>query len=425
MLPLIITAILSATLQANTQDWVSVSLSDKRSGWIRSSVLIYDLHFSSRAILKESIKKNNMILNRGTEVVILGSKGGNFKCQHPKGITWIEGRYLNPSDRDLGYIVTTKKTDLKNRSFNKAGKLAAGLKIKAIRFVDNFVQIEWDDKKYFVEIDSILSKFNFASMVKTDIWHDVKSVLQHRIVTTRDKIINMEDVRGIITNRSYGYIATTRANVRKGKDLKSKVLTSLPGFLPIPINGLYSKDSSLPARGKVAMNKKVISKPKLLKKGKDNIPAPDLYFNKKSWTSDELFNRTIFDIATSSRVKNLMFASAGGVFKSTTGGKLWEKIEVFENNNLPIAVSKNGTVYIGQYKSVDNGVSFVPYIKWDLALKAIQYQGVSNVGLLSINNISFLNDEENTFKLDLQLENNKKASIITHDGGSSWLPVID
>lgn len=414
---LIIATIFSTSVEANISDWVRVDLANKQSGWVNSSVLIYDLHFSRRAILKESIKKNNMIISGGTEVIILGSKGSNFKCQYLQSVTWIEGKYLAPSDRDLGYVVTTKKTDLKDATFKKAGILKKGLKVKAVRFVDNYVQVEWDDKTYFVDIGSVLSKFNFASMVKTDIWHDVKSILQNRIVTAKNKIINTEDVRGIITNRNYGYIATAKANVRASRDLKSKIVTSLPSFLPIPIDGLTVKNPKLPVNSKVAINKKVISKP--------SIPSSELYFNKKSWTSDELFNRKIFDIATSSKVKGLMFASANGVFKSANGGKLWEKIEIFEDNNLPIAVSKNGTVYIGQYKSLDNGASFVPYIKWDLALRAIQYQGVSNVGLLSINNINFLNDDENTFKLDLQLENNKKASIITHDGGSSWLPVIN
>ena len=102
-----------------------------------------------------------------------------------------------------------------------------------------------------------------------------------------------------------------------------------------------------------------------------------------------------------------------------------KKLEMFENQNLPIAISKQGTVYIGQYKSDDEGKTFLPFVKWDLALKALQYQGLNQVGSLRIENISFLDDDEDSLKLDLKFKDNKKGSIITYDQGITWLPVIN
>ena len=113
------------------------------------------------------------------------------------------------------------------------------------------------------------------------------------------------------------------------------------------------------------------------------------------------------------------------MFRSTDGGKLWEKIDIFEDKNLPIAIGKNGVIYVGQHKSMDNGETFVPYVRWDLALRAIQYPGIGKVGFLSIADIRLLEDKQNTLQLDLNLEQGKRASIISHDGGQSWLPVID
>ena len=418
MVFLLILSQLYANLYANTLPWVQVTLPENKTGWIRSTVLMTSLDFSSKAILKK--KYSNIDPN--TEVTILGSKDFQFKCKHLDKVFWVDHSYLAPVGEDLGYIVTTKLSGL-SLTPSMDGKtnleIKKGLKIKAYEFVDGFVKIKWEGRDYFVEFDNVLSRFNFASKVKTDKWHDVQSLLQDNIITSENNIIKVKEVSAITTSKKHAYIVTNFANVRAGQNSGSKLVTRLSGFMPISFSSVGSERLSFKPKPQKKILK-IISH----KTPKDRL-VQDLYLNKKSWTSDELFNRKIFDIVTSKKNESLMFASANGVFRSDNGGKIWKKLEMFEDKNLPIAISKHGVVYIGQYKSDDEGRTFLPFVKWDLALKALQYQGLNQVGSLSIENISFLDEDEDSLKLDLKFKDQKKGSIITYDQGVTWLPVID
>ena len=424
LLALAFSIVMQTGVQASS--WVGVTLPNKKSGWIRSEILVFDINFSSKATLRTAVGG----LKKGSEVEILGSRRHNFRCKQHDTVLWIEAKDLLPLDEDLGFVITKEQTHLIEKpSLNRVSQIGSGIKIRVIRFVDNFVEIEWEDKNYFIDVGSVLSRFHFASRVKTEAWHDVKSLLQNNIITAEDRLIKTENVVAVTTGRDFGYIVTNRANVRASRNSQSRVVSRLSGFLPIPVGNLYAGQNT-PASTKPALKpvvKPVVSKPVVSRKVKPPKAraVSDLYLSKKSWTSDELFNRDVFDFANSPRVRGLIFASAKGVFRSTDGGKLWKKIDIFEDKNLPIAIGKNGVIYVGQHKSMDNGETFVPYVRWDLALKAIQYPGIGKVGFLSIADIRLLEDKQNTLQLDLNLEQGKRASIISHDGGQSWLPVID
>ena len=401
---------------ANTNSWVGITLPDSRKGWVRTNVLIYDLHLSSKVILNKPF--NNILV--GTQFEVLDVRGNDFKCKYQNSIFWISERYLSPVNNDLGFIITTKKAILKPYSKNDEIKnIKEGLKIKALEFKNGLVKINWENSYYYIDAKNIISRFNFATRIKktkTDIWYNVKSILYNKVVT-ENKYIFFQDVNEIYTERKFGYVITDFANVRSNRNINSKVIKKLSRFVPVSMQEIYNLPSidSIP---------KTSSARKLVRIKPINI-INDLYFNKKSWTSDEIFNRNIFDIVTSKKSPDLMFASANGVFRSVNGGKLWEKLNQFEDKNLPIAIASSGNIYIGQFKSSDGGDNFIPYVKWDMVLKAIQYQGVNQVGLLSIDNINFLDDDENALKLELKLNNNKKTSIVSHDGGNSWIPVIN
>ena len=315
---LLIFSQLFSNLYANTLPWVQVTLQENKTGWVRSTVLVTSLDFSSKATLR---KHPNIQPN--TEVTILGSKDFQFKCKHLDKIFWVDHSYLTPVQQDLGYVVTTKPSGLRlTPSVNSKIDLEIkkGLKIKAEEFVNGFVKIGWAGKNYFIEFNNVLSRFNFASKVKTDKWHDVQSLLIDNIITSKNNIIKVKDISSLVTDKKHAYIVTNFANVRSKPTSRSELVTRLSGFLPISFSSVDSGQLVFEPKPQKKLLK-IISH----KTPKDRL-TQDLYLNKKSWTSDELFNRSIFDIVTSKKNVNLMFASANGVFRSINGGKIWKKV---------------------------------------------------------------------------------------------------
>lgn len=137
-------------------------------------------------------------------------------------------------------------------------------------------------------------------------------------------------------------------------------------------------------------------------------------------TASELFlNRKLFDLAVSTSVPNLRFASANGIFR-TLNDKQWEKIPRFGDQNHPIAVAKSGRLFVGSWFSDDHGETFHSFVRFDQLVSSLKSRWKVNprrFKFLEVKPIS-ANGDELMVKVDIGLK--KPVLALTRDQGITW-----
>jgi len=133
----------------------------------------------------------------------------------------------------------------------------------------------------------------------------------------------------------------------------------------------------------------------------------------------KLFARKIYDMATSRSIPSLKFASADGIFR-TTDGETWTKIPLFRDQNFPIAVSKNGSIFVGPYVSDDHGETFQQWIKWDSLVSSLEMRHDVSAQNLKILEIHPEDSTGHRVTLRLNTGEGEPIRVATDDQGESW-----
>ena len=140
---------------------------------------------------------------------------------------------------------------------------------------------------------------------------------------------------------------------------------------------------------------------------------------KDMFTTAKLFARKIYDMATSRSVPQLKFVSADGIFR-TTDGEHWTKIPLFREENFPIAVAKNGSIFIGPYVSDDHGETFQQWIKWDSLVSSLETNKDVSAQNLKILEIKPEDSTGHRVTLRLNVGLADPIRVATDDQGTSW-----
>lgn len=150
----------------------------------------------------------------------------------------------------------------------------------------------------------------------------------------------------------------------------------------------------------------------------DDEKEPQGPGKEKILTSD-LFQRKIFDMASSPAIPSLKFVSAQGVYR-TTDGQEWTKIPLFKNENYPISISSQGSIFIGPYVSDDQGETFQTWIRWDKLVATLKSRHVITPRGLQILDLrpEDATGRKLTLKLNIGLPQPVRAT--TEDQGLSW-----
>jgi hypothetical protein len=142
--------------------------------------------------------------------------------------------------------------------------------------------------------------------------------------------------------------------------------------------------------------------------------------------TEELNSRPIFDTAKSPLIPQLQFASAQGVFR-TNNGKEWLKLPLFKEENHSIAITHDGTIFIGPYLSNDQGATFQNWIRWDNLLASLATpRARQNRSLQMLRILEIIPEDSigNQVTLLLQLgakeAGPQKIRMTTSDQGATW-----
>lgn len=139
-------------------------------------------------------------------------------------------------------------------------------------------------------------------------------------------------------------------------------------------------------------------------------------------TTAELFNRKIFDMASSPAISTVKLASANGIYR-TRDGQEWSKVPLFGEKNYPIAIAASGAIFVGPYLSEDHGETFQQWIRWDSLVATLKrYQGLTSDSI-RLKEIHPLDPSGRKVRVKLGFENAAIVNLISSDQGTSWRPL--
>ena len=385
--------------------WTEVNWREKNStktkkAWIRTSFLFDEWNFakfvsSSQTIVpfySDGRPALDYIINKNIRLKVQKVTQNHVQVRFKKQNLWVVKDLLKIDQNDWGYIISKHKTPLRKKPSRKSrvtGHLSAGLRLTPMSFQNGFVQVEWKQKPHFIPFSYLTSRLNFAKKIKTNAdWKDILFIMDHWIKTTDHQFISVDQVKSIQGGRPLAYNMASKAHIRDESHTQSVVLQTIDWLTPLSI--VPQKQAAIPIPQRVI-------------------------------TTDQLFNRKVFDVAST---QGLMLASANGIFRSYDGIS-WEKFNFFENKNFPLAISPSGKIYVGPYRSIDDGQSFRQYIRWDLVFTALKVNGIHAVSELSIQNIEFSNNSSHVLKMTLQMGRDwskklRLTKVISYDEGLSW-----
>ena len=382
---------------------VAKGLTKKTRAWVQTATLFDEWNFAAFVWNPQIVipfyldgrPALDHIINKNTRLKVQKVTQSHVQVRIRRQNLWILKNLLRIDQNDWGYIVSKHKTPLRAEPSHQSkitGYLSAGLRLTPIGFQKEFVQIEWKQKQHFIPFSYVISRLNFAEKIKiSKDWKDILFIMDHWVKTTDHQFISIDQVEGIQGGRPLVYNMASKAYIRNQPHAQSDMLQIVEQLTPLSI--IPQKQVSIPIPQRVI-------------------------------TTDQLFNRKVFDVASKEK---LMLASANGIFRSYDG-ILWEKFVFFENKNFPLAISPSGKIYIGPYRSANDGKSFHQYIRWDLIFDALKVNGIRAVSELSIKDIEFLNNNSRILRMTLQMGRDwskqlRLTKVISYDEGLSWSPV--
>jgi len=139
-------------------------------------------------------------------------------------------------------------------------------------------------------------------------------------------------------------------------------------------------------------------------------------------STDAIFKRKIFDMASSPAIPSLKFVSAQGIYR-TVDGKEWARINQFQDKNYPIAIAGNGAVFVGPYVSDDQGETFQQWIRWDSLVNTLRRHTRVTPQTLQIQEIRPEDPAGRRVVLKLSIGEEALVKLVTDDQGMSWRPL--
>ncbi len=260
--------------------------------------------------------------------------------------------FLESFSEDIGVGFTITSLFLKEQR-KEDSKLITTIpqkeRVKIISWDNEKLFIQYQNFKGYVNSELVFMKADFASQAL----HQKKGwiSISYRRGTNLIDLNNIEypisDFKAFITNK---YLAFSLINKNDGPKIRSRLEIK-------NLSGEYWHVSLLPEHGEVWWKK--------------TIPHLDSANKEQILRTDELLKRKIYSMAFYPETKLKGLISAEGVFK-TIDGDHWKKIDFFKNENWPVTISKNKIWIVGNYKSLNEGESFEPYIRWDTLSQLVE-----------------------------------------------------
>lgn len=380
---------------------------NQKEYWLQREQVIMEIDCATKAVLNEASgiykesASNSSLLGRlaaESEVNILETRA-YWSLVHNKNLNikgWIPSQKLRLNNEDLGVFVTLIDTFM--RMSPKQGAMVVttiprGQKLPVLSFENGFLRTEYRGQKAYVDLNHLVSRADFANWVfqKNNSWQLVSHRENEFIVTKEHDKIPMDEVIAFSSLEQKAVFSLSLSPDNPPIRSFLKILTA-----PTDV---WIK-SRLSGHGEVWWQRKSPeAKPEV-----ENLID-----------SDDLLKKDIFSMSITGKNKIQGLISAGAIYRSTDG-QHWQKIKQFGNKDFPVGIF-NGIWYVGGSRSLDQGKTWEPYIRWDQLAELIQKKTVlppKHIRMLKI-------ESSDDAKLKIQIDTGaKRLSIYRQTDSQAW-----
>lgn len=317
---------------------------------------------------------------------------------------WIPLHLLQTKPEDTGVYVNLIDTYLRKGPTPTSGP-TAGLptgilttiprlhRILPLALENGFLKIKYANQIGYADINNFVSRADFANLAysKKGSWMTVSHRNGTSLVTKSGQQIPLRDILGYVTNSHRGVVM--RASGNTGPQLLSRV-------------EILKSTANVWAQSKLEEHGEVWWK-------KSNLLIEDESKSPTTITTDELMKREIYSIAFESKDSLRGLVSSEGVYR-TENGLTWTLLPFFGKQNYPVNIHPNGNWFIGSYKSVNEGKSFDPFIRWEQIAQAIESALHRNPKVLRLTQIEALPNSQVQIHVDTGVNKIKLRSSLSN-----------
>ncbi len=246
---------------------------------------------------------------------------------------------------DIGFAMTLKDSFLKKTPEKKSDTLTTvpqGQRFSVIKYKNGFAEVSYKSYIGFINVNEVITKFDFANYIYSkNRWHLIRSREFDSVITFDNKKIHFSEVMGMITPEKIGVIAS--------KNQKLSLWSRVQSVKAMKIDWIQSK---------IKDHGNVWWKP-------ESEVAEEIY------TIDELLKKDIASVSFHPTDPLKAILSAHGVYM-TEDGYHWKPLKEFKNFHGPVHYFNDLMIFIGNYRSTDQGKTFENYIQIDKLALAIQ-----------------------------------------------------
>lgn len=414
---------LKASGETQKEMWLHVQVSANKSGqvalgWIPARYVISALDVSSKAKLhanttvhsQPSLKEAPLFeLKRKQVVTIKLNQSPNqadewIKISYKKQTGFVKKEFLDPLVYDGGVAISRKALALKRYPRKKAlttERILPLTRMAILKIKGRWLKLKsHDGAPGWAPMDKLFTRLDFAT----------KFVQKGRLrsVSLQRPLKSFKGIKGLYTQRNQ-LITWRPVSLVKAPGSREKVQARLKAFDKATLIKRYEVKwvkGRIPKRGYLWWM----------------LPPKNKLENQK-YSFEDLSKNEIFDLAASPQFSDLKFASANGVYR-TFDNKNWEKLEFFEDENHPIAISQSGHIFVGPFKSEDQGKTFQPYVRWDNLVKNLIQAQNQVPYLLRLSDVEFVKNKDKKEVLRITVAAGRKQpkylSFVSPDEGRSW-----
>ena len=284
---------------------------------------------------------------------------------------WVPLSFLQNRHDDTGVYVNIIDTFIRQRPSSFAPVITTLPRLKRIlplAYEKGFLKIQYNNSVGYVDINHFVSRADFANLayVQDKNWIPVTFRNGAKIISAQREEIELQKVLGFVTSPLRGIVI--RPSTSWGPQLMSRVEIIKPEAEIWAVSRLDGHGEVWWKRTPTAI---------------ERTPAAT------SMTTEDLLKKEIYSIAFESKTSVRGIVSSEGIYR-TDDGLNWTPIPQFGKQNYPVYIHPNGTWFVGSYKSINNGKSFEPFIRWDKIAEAIEGAFHKNPKLLRLTQIDAL-----------------------------------
>jgi hypothetical protein len=289
--------------------------------------------------------------------------------------------------------------------------LPLGASVEVLNFAipknseENWVRVKFKNKEGFLDLRNAVTALDLIASVALQNG-EAKAILYTLsgwLYTSSGERIGPAEIQSADW-RSQAF-AAEEVTLRSSTKPSSQIVATLtPGTrlkLIRPVQQVWGQ-SFVPRLGLMAWTDEFLDNPRSL--------------DELTLTTEQLFSRSLFDMATHPTRSDLRVASAKGIF-ITEDGLIWRQLKSFDDQNQAVSFTPSGMLIVGDKISVDAGDTFQPLVKWDTVTPLIKSKTGKVPSWLRITGLQSRNES-----ISVEVEAGRDlVRLQTNDLGQTWI----